>query len=452
MVPADQIAFSLDESEKEILAKTGIPPIFAFFLKQKSLQFGIAFALRTSPPIQRYLMPASPKPSSVKAKTSNWCFIKGVIPVDPALAKIEKVDGYWRVVERGEHDLPDASLGIVSETIHHLSLQEVLTGINGGDYVLIGTEHDIQDSGFIVVKAGNKSPYQTDIIFCIDLNEKNPRVVPQCDIDFEKMLVSLPSRQPKPSWWLDSWGDFTKCLDNYYPAKYKHATDVNFKDIMVYGVADENNQVLPITSDQDLLWISVPVKQHEALLKDFEEVINTFELGGIEKLYLARINLYLKMGGDPESVAASISNESIAGLGCVTPYESLVIDNVNMDFSHSGVKHIRNLIQHASENHNPDQLAPLDVTFVHVWRGKITMTHNENELIGFVLKDQYPIENIINVHPRWDMAKWSTVINKQIDLHQPIPESTLMAFKQHREKSRGFSSLISWVQKKDVSS
>jgi hypothetical protein len=452
MEPVNQVALSLDETEKVILEKTGIPPIFALFLKKKSVQLGIAFALRTNPPIQRYLMPAAPKPSSVKAKTGNWCFTKGVIAVDPALGKIEKIDGLWRVIERTEHDLPDPTLGILSETVHHLSLQEVLTGVNGGEYILIGNESDIQDSGILTVKAGHKCPYQSDIIFCIDLNEKPPRVQPQYKIDFKKMLVSLPPREPRPSWWLDEWGDFFACLDNYYPAKYKHATDINFSDILVYGVADENNKVLPITSDQDLLWISIPVRQHESLLKDFEEVINTFELGGIEKLYMARIALHLRLGGDPHTVDESINNAAIAGLGCVTPYESYVIDDINTDFSHSGINHIRNLIQHASENHNPDHPSPLDVSIVHVWRGKISMTHSESDMIDFILHDQYPIENIISVHPRWDMSKWSLVINKQIDLHQPIPATTLMAFKDFREKNKSFSTLLSWVKKKDVSS
>jgi Cft2 family RNA processing exonuclease len=111
------------------------------------------------------------------------------------------------------------------------------------------------------------------------------------------------------------------------------------------------------------------------------------------------------------------------------------------------------LIQHASENHNPDpeHLAPLDVSIVHVWRGKISMTHSEKEMISFIMQDDYPKENIINVHPRWDMAKWATVIHAQIDLQQPIPLDTLSAYKAYRAKNKGFSNLLQWVQKKESS-
>ncbi|MES2219204.1 MAG: hypothetical protein V4501_12435 [Pseudomonadota bacterium] len=451
MEPVSQSALTLDEQEKEILTKTGIPPVFAIFLKQKSSQFGMAFALRTSPPVQRYLMPAAPKPVAVKAKTGNWSFTKGVIAVEPDLGKVEKVNGHWQVTQRSLRDFPDPKLGILNEVLHRISLQEVLSGIAGGEYKLIGTEQDIQDAGVITLQAARKNPEQSDIIFSIDLNEKPPRVESQCKIDFAKMLMSPPTKAARPSWWLDEWGDFANCLDNYYPAQYKHASDINFMDIMVYGIDDGDHHILPITADQDLLWISIPAKQHDELWKDFEEVINTFEQDGVEKLYLARVELYLRLGGDPGAVESSIRNETIAGLGSVTPYESYVIDAINKDFSQSGIKHIRNLIQHASENHNPDpeHLAPLDVSMVHVWRGKVSMTHTEKELISFILQDDYPKENIINIHPKWDMAKWSAVVHTQIDLHQPIPANTLAAYRIYRQKNKGFANLLQWVQKKD---
>jgi hypothetical protein len=452
MEPVSQQAFLLDDQEKEILARTGIPPVFAIFLKQKSVQFGMAFALRTSPPVQRYLMPAAPKPAAVKAKTGNWSFTKGVIAVEPALGKIEKVDGHWQVLERTLRDFPDPKLGILHEVLHRLSLQEVLSGLTGGEYKLIGTEHDIEDSGIITIKSGHKCPFESDIIFCIDLHEQPPRVERQFKIDFEKILTSMPPKPLRPHWWQDGWGDFTACLENYYPARYKHASDLNFMDIMVYGIEDQNHNILPITADQDLLWISIPASKHQELWKDFEEVINTFEQNGVEKLYLARIDLYLRLGGDPEKVEECIQDESIAGLGCVSPYESYVIDAVNSDFSHSGINHIRNLIQHASENHNPDHLAPLDVAIVHVWRGKISMTFSEKEMIRFIMRDDYPKENIINVHPKWDMAKWAPVIYAQINLQQPIPPATLVSYKNYRDKNKGFANLLQWVQKKDVSS
>jgi hypothetical protein len=444
------MAAILDDSEKEILASTGIPPIFAIYLKEKSRLLGVAFALRTTSPVQRYLMPAAPKPSSVKVKTGNWGFTKGVIPIEASLGKTLRIDHVWRLIPRLAGELPAKDSGVISEVLHTVSLQEVLAGINGQEFKLIGTVQDIQDSGRITIMASRKAPLNSEIIFSIALTEAKPRVQEQCKIDFEKITVKLPAREPRPTWWLDAWGDFDRSLDNYYPAQFKSAQDAEFRDIYVYGVADENNVVLPITGDQDLLWISIPTKLHESLLKDFEEVINTFEEGGVEKIYRARIALHLKMGGQPEEAENSIRNNSIAGLGSVSTHESFVIDEVNTSFSHSGVNHIRDLIQHASENHNPAKSSPLDVPAVHVWRDKISRTRNENEMIQFITHENYPQENIVNVNPRWDMNKWAAVITQQLQLKLPVPVVTLDAYKQHQTKSRSFGNLIGWVKKKDI--
>jgi hypothetical protein len=441
--PQETIAF--DREERRILEKTGVPPVFAQFLKEKSLLFDVAFALRANSPTPRYLMPAAPKPSSVKAKTGNWGFTKGVIAVDPELGKIEKLHGKWFLIKRSPGELPKKESGILQELVHTLSLQEVLAALNGGEFRIIGTEQDIQDSGYLVLQPENHFPDESDIIFSINFNEKKSRIEKQCKIDFAKMLAKLPAKESKPLWWKDEWGKFEEALDNYYPALYKHANDTVFHDILAYGIADETNKVLPVTGDQDLLWISVPSSKQE-IFKDFETVINTFEDGGIEKLYGERIALYLKLGGKPDDAEKSIRNGSIAGLGSVTPFESYIIDEVNLAFSCCGVRHLRDLIQHAADNHNPDHPSPLDAIMLHVWRGRISLTRNENDIIHYVMQPGYPNENIIDVHPKWDMTKWSTVINMQIALKQPIPLNTLQAFRQFRNKNKMLA-FLPWVKK-----
>jgi hypothetical protein len=441
--------YSLDAGEKDILVKTGMPPIFAQFLKEKSVSLGVAFAIRATSPFQRYLMPAAPKPSSVKAKTGNWSFTKGVISVDPALGKTEKIDGKWQLIPRTSHDFPKKNSGILSEVIHRLSLQEVLYSLNSGEYTLVGTENDIHESGFLVVKAKFKFPYDTEIVFRINFNEKKSRLEKQFPIDVTKLLIDIPVKESQPKWWNESWGKFTLCLDNYYPAQYMSANDSDFKDILAYGVNDGTGQVLPITGDQDLLWISVPSNKHDQLLKDFEEVFNSFDENDLAKLYKARIDLHIRMGGKPEDAVEAIHNHSLAGLGNVTAYESYVIDEVNTAFDTCGIRHLRKLIQHAAENHTPEIPGHLDANMIHVWRGKISMTHNENEIIKFVMQQDYPNENIVNVHPGWDMAKWYTVIDTQIHLKQPVPAATLEEYKKHRGKVKpnALFGLTSWIKK-----
>jgi hypothetical protein len=424
---------AVEDSEMAILTQTGLPPIFAQFLKEKSETLGVAFALRASTPIQRYLMPAAPKPSCVKAKTGNWCFTKGVITVDPALGKTEKIAGKWQVIPRQPRDVPAE---ILQEVTHRLSLQEVLIGVNSGEYTLVGTWEDIEASSQLVVRAKYKYPYDSEFVFRINLAENKSRLEKQSPIDFSKMLSVLPQKPPQPSWWKSEWGTFTECLDYYYPAQYMRAHENDFQDVMVYGISDGSGKVLPITGDQDLLWITIPSKKHDALLKDFDVLYNTFETGGVEKLYHARLSLYLKLGGDPKFADAAISNSALAGMGTVTAYESYVIDEVNRAFAHSGVKHLRNLIQHAAENHNPEVLSPLDANMIHVWRGKVFMTHNENEIIQFIMQPEYPVENIVNVHSKWDMSKWAPFISLQLQLHQPVPTATFAAYQKHRQKTQ----------------
>lgn len=423
----------LDQREKNILKKTSLPPVFAQFLKEKSLSLGVAFALRASSCSARYLMPASPKPISVKAKTGNWNFAKGVISVDTKLGRIEKKNGEWKLIHRDKKDIP-SDTNFLKSVIHKLSLQEILISIHSGEYNIINTEKDINSTGRIILNPINH-PRDSDFIFSINFKENPIRIEPQCPIDLDKLLITPLEKVDKPAWWNDQWGEFETCINNYYPAQYKHANDNTFSDILAYGIEDQNGQVLPITSDQDFLWISSPHKKYDAFLKEFSETIDTSNPQGVEKLYKARLALHLKLGGTPEQAEQSISNSSISGVGHVTAYESYVIDEINKDFSTCGVKHLRNLIQHAADNHNPDKPSALDTLIIHFWHGKIFITHNEHELIEFFMQPDYPNENMIDIHPKWNMKEWAPVILVQLLLKQPVPQKTMLAFKNFKKQN-----------------
>lgn len=419
--------------KSEILEKTGIPPLFASLLEEKSKTLGIALAIRTSSPFQRYLMPASPKPSSVKLKTGNWGLTKGVISVDPLLGKIEKKDNAWCLQERSHEEI---HLDIIQTVLHRVSLQEILAALHNQSLTLLNSEKEIRASGKLILKPGSKAPANCGILFSINLLEQAPRRQPQQQIDIEKFQTTTIHTDTEPTWWNNLWGSFRQCLTHYYPALYRQANDSEFQDILIYGVSNGEGEVLPITGDQDLLWISEPANRRETLLKNFENIIDTSSPEGCRKLYEARIELYLKLGGNPEEAEKTISNDSIAGLGHVTPFESYVIDEINKSFYQSGVKHLRNLIQHAAENHNPGEPSRIDAPMVHVRQGKLLMTHNERELINYVMQGNYYQENIIQVHPKWDMGKWSPLIEKQLLLKQPIMEDTIVAFNEYRAKRK----------------
>ncbi len=426
-----QKKITLDDAERELLARTGMPPVMAKLLEEKSQLFG-AFAVRAGSPSNRYLMPAAPKPLSVKEKTGNWGFAKGVISVDPTLGKIIRKDGQWILRDRNPRDLP-LTTGMLQETIHHIALQEVLAGLQANLYQLIGTEQDIQQSERLVVSAPKKHPANTQILFSINLNETKSRLEKQPPIQFEKFFANDHTFIDKPTWWLEKWGVFEDCATTHYPAQYKQSHDIDFKDILIYGLTDRDGKILPITGDQDLLWISVPsAKQSE--FKEFEDVLNTFEHDGRVTLYEARLALYLKMGGKIEEAEMYISNESITEVGFITPYESYVIDEINRAFSHTGIKHLRNLIQHAPENHNPNTHPSVDPPIIHIWQNKIYITRDEKQLVDHIMQGAYMKANIIQVNPKWNMRRWSQVIAAQVALKQPVLADTKLAYESYCAK------------------
>jgi hypothetical protein len=367
---------------------------------------------------------------TVKVKTGNWGLTKGVIAVDPYLGKIEKFNNQWCPQPRVESDLPLAP-GVIQEIVHKVSLREIIIGLQKNDYRLVISASDIKKTNRLIIEVITHNLELHPIIFSINFNEPADRIEPQQLIDFKKMQPFSIDKEQEPSWWLAMWGEFHTCLSYYYPLQYKYITEDNFHDVMIYGVGNGKGEILPITGDQDLLWISIPTSKHDTVLKNFEKVINTFEASGTQELYTARIALHLALGGNPEEAEQHINNDSIAGLGCVTPYESYVIDEVNTAFAKTGIKHLRNLIQHAPENHNPGKPSPLNATMVHIWRGEISLTLNENELIQFVMQPNYPRENIFHVHPQWNMKSWAPVVANQCFLKQPILEKTLLAYNEY---------------------
>jgi hypothetical protein len=188
------------------------------------------------------------------------------------------------------------------------------------------------------------------------------------------------------------------------------------------------DKVLPITGDQDLLWISRPAQNAEGLEK-FAKVANTFKVSEIEQLVSERIKLALYLARNsheklPELL--QINNASVARLGCVTTFESYIIDEVNKSLGQV-MTHMHDLFQHGTENRNPGLPSPMDSPMVHVWKGHVSLTQDEGELLEFVMQKGYLEENIIDVHPKWDMSKWSQVVNRQLELGQPVPLATLAA-------------------------
>lgn len=426
---------ALSQAESNISAQTGIPPLFAQYLKSVSEQLGCTFAIRVGEPFQRYLMPAAPKPSSVKAKNGNWGFTKGVISKEVKLGKIERdeTDHKLHQKHRADYEVPKDQ----ATTLHRLSLQEVLAGIKSGDFIRVGTDEDITRTGRLVVKAkDDKAPDPNTILFSLDLNDIQRRIPP---IKIERELVKAGEikYEPQPNWWKKEWGDFEEQSQHYYAAQYKDTEDKAFNDIHVFGVPDGKGNVLPITGDQDLFWISRPPVLKELgggtfspeAMQEATRVVNTFTPEGVVDMINARIN----MQGDNLDLDA-ITDSAVARLGCITPYESYLIDICNAPFNQD-VHHFRDLFQHGAENRNPGKPSPIDAPMLYINSERMELRNNEIEHVEYILTPGFLEKNIIDVHPGWDMAKWGAVVAKQLELNHPVSAATLQSYAKHLEKA-----------------
>ncbi len=404
-------------SAKEILQATGIPPVFAKILKQQSKITGAAFAIRAGSPFQRYLMPAASKPSFIKAKIGNWGFTKGVLAVKAYFGKTKKsLDDTCSVLPRDEKDIPKncEALGTV---LHKLSIQEILAGIRSGEYIL-DPDNDISKTNRLVVRSGDdNTPDDDNTLLSIDLSDIARSVKQHVQIKFENVTVDEKNGEPKPDWWDENkWGTFSEVSSSYYVAQSKEAWQEDYEDIPIYGVKTKEG-VLPITGDQDLLWMTMPVEIQKKLA-EINDVINTFAVDGVDKMIDARDRLHRALF-PKDAHLPHLEAASIARVGCMRPYESFISDKVNALVANE-IDHLRDLFQHGAENRNPGALSLIDAPMVHVWNGELYMTETEEDLIDFTMQDGYLKDNILDIHPQWNMAKWAPVVAKQITLGHPI--------------------------------
>jgi len=83
------------------------------------------------------------------------------------------------------------------------------------------------------------------------------------------------------------------------------------------------------------------------------------------------------------------------------------------------------MVRHGCDSRSPKPPESLNEPLLHIWKGDMYLTENEQDLIEFVLQPGYLENNFIHVHPQWDMALWAPVIIEQIKLKQPVDEATI---------------------------
>lgn len=426
------------KGRERALAEIGIPPAFADQIAQQAVQGDFAFALRGNQPFQFYdtdhTSYISPKPGIVKAKNSNWGFVQGAIPVDyKHLGKIEKSGNIREMNFKKEFKKPE----VLAQIQLNMSLSLIVQGLNATppEYKLVG---DPKQDGILRVKKhvdadANVSEAVKNIIFSVNLNKLAKPEVSKLSrassmLDAKKLRLSQSHLLVAPSWWDEAkFGSFAVQQNHFYPSMYQTSLDTKPQELKVYGIKNPDGRVATIRPDQDLLWISRASSGAKKENSELHQVVNTFNEDGPEKMMrLLRKHFSMSL----EAVVAL--RHDIAAMGCVTPTEAYQLIQANEQFlKDKDVSYIGKLFQHGAENRNPFLPSDLDGKMLHVWNNEFYVTHNEKELVNFVLytKD-YLAKNIIDIHPGWDMSLWGPVVKKQLELYpDQVSETTRQAYK-----------------------
>lgn len=440
---------------QKCLAEAGIPPKFADVLTEMGKEFGTCFSFRMGSPWSLYGEESAPKPSNVKAKTSNSPFTRGVVPVESHLfGKIE--NGVIRQHNMEAHELPVDSQNNVTlpQVQHKLTLMDVVAGLqnNPPTYTLVGTPEEIRQTNEIRIQATTNIDGLKDVIVTLQLNES----ISPLNIKRENVFATQKGSVPEPTWWDTKWGDFNIKAEHSYPAYYSKNQKSEKQPLMVYGI-DTNStskKIKPITGDQDLLWVTRPnpdyYKKNESqklfsdatlnLPEGATDVINTFKPAGAREMKKNLFILDAHFAQTPDKklfqTDTDLSAKMITNLGCVTPHEAYVILAANKKTTEH-IQHIGEFLQHGAENRNPGAPSNIDSPMVHFYSGKAIITRDERSLMLFVLKTKgYLEKNIFDVHPRWDMKLWGDVVEKQMQLGHNIRSETLESYNQYKNDQR----------------
>lgn len=402
------------------------PHEFAAVAMQKSFDFKVSLALRAGqPPNTNKGFPISPKPMSMKTKTSSDAqgvpLVAGFIPWDQA------------TFGRPNSDPIHPEKGFVQVTLP-TTLDEILRDAQKGAYEITQVGDRLE---FKAIKAEDEK--KRNLTFSINLKEgENPHQ------DLKKSITEMrpwhaQSNLDPPSFWDENkWGSFDEQVGKLFPVSYKKP-DGDFEPLHVAATLADGKIV---TGDADKLWDAIPIdfiRNHEG---HFSNTYNAATIDGLEKLMEAYFDLSAELTGTEEIDVSEISSIVESNIdtfavtaGIITPFELLLAKVVNDEFAKTA-PFFNTLFQHGPETNNPGNPSPLDGNMLHFHKGLAVLTETEDELVEFVMQPGYLDEHYIPIHKGWDMQKWSAVIARQIELGHPIKEETMKAYQQYQETKR----------------
>lgn len=371
-----------------------------------------------------------PKPSDVKEKSSNWGFTKWYIADDPVLGKYD------------HHNLPVNS-GIkrstrVEPTQHFVTMRFILNGLNKTPPVMKLLAVDDHSLIISCLDAPPRAPSIYRILF-------DKSILP-AQIDVSPLQVLPDSARIKPDWWPERYS-FAVMLDSRFPVEVTKSNYNHFEPVRVLAIQDSSTQqLIPIITDLDLLWISKPhndiplVAEARKLGIPIFEVLNTFNEPDSKKLrsilkQMRLIDHQLFGKENPEFLdnlnLETISDETLARMGCVTPFVAYFILSVNQHFG-MDIEHLQDLMQHAPEIFNPNQPSALGCT-LNIAGGEIIHTLCEEDQITLAL-DLVDGGYQIPLHPQWDMKKWGKVVERLQKNGYAIDPAVLQSYNELKDR------------------
>lgn len=463
--------------DAEALAEVGMPPYCAAEIKEQ--KFAVSF--RANQLIDVFTDSAVAKWGIVRAKSTMHGLGKGTIPVPEDshyLGRISDdgmVTAYTADAKLSKyHKQVDPKEAKIFDVRQHVTLEEVMRGLHSRppEYVLV---NDPPKNNILEVRVHPKhpslhgSPVAAAVVYSIDLMPSETNVIKAPTVAVAIDQTASPSERralvakmkadarvkpavdvKKPDWWDEKWGEYAdRWHDRYAVSKKPNAEAKDFTPYMVLG--DDKHH--PIRPDQDMLWVPRPLDEVKTLgltgplPPEMHVPLNTIAKKSAVLNIIQLSKLLVKLdeiisGVDKDADKNKDKDKrlfpngfkdlepggkfDITALGNITPFEAYRVLML-----HSGLKRkyekldlMTEVIQHGAENRTPYMPENLTGKMLHFYRDpsrgemKVALTHNERELVAFVLKPEYLQHHFFEVHRLWDMKVWGPVVKAQIEAKQ----------------------------------
>ncbi len=451
-----------------------IPPIFEEVLLDLGKELGgVCFAVRENSSTPLYEDRGAPKPPNVKGKISNQPPVEGYLIEINASAILGKVVGD-KILKHEEKDIPKN----LQTTQGKRSLNYYLQGLSSTPPKFELVDKPGVD-GVLRVRAISDIKSVNQVIHSIDLNDEKATSSLVDMKDLGKVKRSSHINADQPDWWLEKFGEFSEKVNKRFPMSYQENFEAPLKPVMVYALSskvelpkNDDTSLIPIVSDQDLGWITMP-KELFSRLKELNKLYaNTpfdtrEDVDGVPRGYMNMKKALIQIGHDLAEIRDANGNlmapdheplfgsdddfsdadkVKIAQFGILTPFEAYIVFNINKTLGLS-IDHILDLIQHGAENRNPYKSEALsNINLIGQfkdekgkWHDMSTFVETEKQLVNMILNTGYLERNIFTVHPNWNMELWSKVIERQIKLDHPVSDKTLEKYHEYMASSPDLS-------------